>query len=217
MPETLTLSLPLAQSVSKPKLSHSVKFYNHYPKRKTGKKESSHDMQAWEKSKAHVKIFTIENNKQIKNFNGTCLGLAFLLRVGQWGACIPLLCFFAVLVTGPARRECGYLAKPEVHNASYRQPTPDIFYAGSSQAAYNLHYVNIALGIYFWRVFLYPETAVQLLPVLFLPLKSINTKTKAGMCCKSIGHKNHDKNKCRRDGSGEALHLCRKLRIFLHR
>jgi hypothetical protein len=25
------------------------------------------------------------------------------------------------------------------------------------QAAYNLHYVNIALGIYFWRVFLYPE------------------------------------------------------------
>ena len=24
------------------------------------------------------------------------------------------------------------------------------------------------------------------------------------MCCKSISHKNHDKNKCRRDGSGEA-------------
>lgn len=31
------------------------------------------------------------------------------------------------------------------------------------------------------------------MPVLFL--------TKAGMCCKSIGHKNHDKNKCRRDGA----------------
>jgi hypothetical protein len=27
------------------------------------------------------------------------------------------------------------------------------------------------LGIYFWRVFLYPETAAQLLPVLFLQLK----------------------------------------------
>jgi hypothetical protein len=39
------------------------------------------------------------------------------------------------------------------------------------QAAYNLHYVNIALGIYFWRVFLCPETGAQLLPVLFLPLK----------------------------------------------
>jgi len=63
-----------------------------------------------------------------------------------------------------------------------------------------LHYVNIALGIYFWRVFLYPEGAAQLLPVLFLPLKSIHTKTKAGMCCKCIRHKNHDKNKCRRDG-----------------
>lgn len=37
------------------------------------------------------------------------------------------------------------------------------------------------------------------------------------MCCKSIGHKNHDKNKCRRDGSGEALHLCRKLRNLLRR
>ena len=57
-------------------------------------------MQASEKSKAPVKIFTIENKKQDKNFNGTCLGLAFLLRVGQCGACIPLLCFFAVLVPG---------------------------------------------------------------------------------------------------------------------
>jgi hypothetical protein len=56
-------------------------------------------MQASEKSKAPDKIFTTKKN-QIKNFNGTCLGLAFLLRVGQCGACIPLLCFFAVLVTG---------------------------------------------------------------------------------------------------------------------
>jgi hypothetical protein len=41
LPETLTLPLPLAQSVSKPKLSHSVKFYqNHFHKEKTGKKES---------------------------------------------------------------------------------------------------------------------------------------------------------------------------------
>jgi len=78
-------------------------------------------MRAWEKSKAPGKIFTIENKKSIKNFTGTCLGLAFLQRVGPCGACIPLLCFFAVLVPGSARGECGYLAKPEVHNASYRQ------------------------------------------------------------------------------------------------
>jgi hypothetical protein len=38
----LTLPLALAGSVSKPKLSHSVKFYqNHFHKEKTGKKESS--------------------------------------------------------------------------------------------------------------------------------------------------------------------------------
>jgi hypothetical protein len=47
------------------------------------------------------------------------------------------------------------------------------------QAAYNLHYVNIALGIYFWRVFLYPEGAAQLLPVLFLPLKINQHKNKS--------------------------------------
>jgi hypothetical protein len=67
LPETLTLPLALAESVSKPKLSHSVKFYqNHFHKEKTGKKESSHDMQAWEKSKAPVKIFTakIKSNQK---------------------------------------------------------------------------------------------------------------------------------------------------------
>ena len=58
-------------------------------------------MQARQKSKAPGKIFTIENKYQTKNFSGTCLGLAFLLRVGRCGACIPLLCFFAVLVPGP--------------------------------------------------------------------------------------------------------------------
>ena len=47
------------------------------------------------------------------------------------------------------------------------------------QAAYNLHYVNIALGIYFWRAFLYPETGAQLLPVLFLPLKINYYKNKS--------------------------------------
>jgi len=47
------------------------------------------------------------------------------------------------------------------------------------QAAYNLHYVNIALGIYFWRVFLYPKAAAQLLPVLFLPLKINKYKNKS--------------------------------------
>ena len=56
-------------------------------------------MQAREKSKAHVKIFTIEI-KSNQNFNVTCLGLAFLQRASQCGACIPLLAFFAVLDPG---------------------------------------------------------------------------------------------------------------------
>lgn len=56
-------------------------------------------MQARIKSKAPGKIFTSEI-KSIKNFTGACLGLAFLQRVGQCGACIPLLCFFAVLAPG---------------------------------------------------------------------------------------------------------------------
>jgi hypothetical protein len=66
IPKTLTLPLPLAESVSKPKLSHSVKFYQNHPdsyrdhKEKTGKKESSLHMQAREKSKAPDKIFTSE-------------------------------------------------------------------------------------------------------------------------------------------------------------
>ena len=30
------------------------------------------------------------------------------------------------------------------------------------QAAYNLHYVNIALGSYFWRVFLYKSGSAAL-------------------------------------------------------
>jgi hypothetical protein len=33
-----------------------------------------------------------------------------------------------------------------------------------------------------------------------MAIGTIHTKTKAGMCCKCISHKNHDKNKCRRDG-----------------
>jgi hypothetical protein len=42
-----------------------------------------------------------------------------------------------------------------------------------------LHYVNIALGIYFWRVFLYPEVVAQLFAFLLLPLKNQNnTKSK---------------------------------------
>lgn len=145
MPETLTLPIALAKSVSKPKLNHSVKFYqNHFHKEKTGKKESSRDMQARKKSKAHVKIFTIENKKQDKNFNGTCLGLAFLLRVGPCGACIPLLCFFAVLA--PVSRCVGSAAiwrspkyiMPVIGSRNTKINTAE------KQAAYNLHYVNIA-------------------------------------------------------------------------
>ena len=36
--------------------------------------------------------------------------------------------------------------QPEVHNASYRQPKYTHQRTAEKQAAYNLHYVNIALG-----------------------------------------------------------------------
>jgi hypothetical protein len=35
------------------------------------------------------------------------------------------------------------------------------------QAAYNLHYVNIALGIYFWLVFLYKRVGAALAGFVF--------------------------------------------------
>lgn len=41
------------------------------------------------------------------------------------------------------------MAKPEVHNASYRQPKRSGLSTTEKQAAYNLHYVNIALGTVF--------------------------------------------------------------------
>jgi len=78
------------------------------------------------------------------------------------------------------------------------------------QAAYNLHYVNIALGIYFWRVFLYPVAVAQLLPVLFLPLKINPHKTKAGIppkrdksCCSRVAAKSMTGKRAGRDGRGE--------------
>jgi len=55
--------------------------------------------QAWEISKAPLKFLPLKY-KQIKNFIGTCLGLAFLQQVGHCGACIPLLAFCG-LVPGP--------------------------------------------------------------------------------------------------------------------
>lgn len=41
------------------------------------------------------------------------------------------------------------MAKPGVHNASYRQPKHNRLSSAEKQAAYNLHYVNIALGTVF--------------------------------------------------------------------
>jgi hypothetical protein len=123
IPKTLTLPLPLAGSVSKPKLSHSVKFYqNNFHKEKPGKKESSHDMQAREKSKAPVKIFTTKIKIKSKILTG--LVLALLFYCGSASAELAYLCFVFLRFwfPGPARGESGYLAKPEVHNASYRQP-----------------------------------------------------------------------------------------------
>jgi hypothetical protein len=145
------------------------------------KKESSHDMQAWEKGKAPGKIFTIENKKQDKNFNGTCLGLAFLPRVGRCGACIPLLCFFAVwsrIRQGGSAAICPASAWPKYIMPVIGSRNTKINTA-ENRLAYNLHYVNIALGIYFWCAFLYPEGTAQLLPVLFLPLKINPHKNKS--------------------------------------
>jgi hypothetical protein len=85
LPETLTLPLPLAVSVSKPKLSRTVKFYqNHFHKEKTGKKESSHEMQAWKKSKGSR--YNLKSNQH----TGCLYTLAFLLRMA--GAELAYLC-----------------------------------------------------------------------------------------------------------------------------
>jgi RHS repeat-associated protein len=51
-------------------------------------------------------------------------------------------------------------------------------------------------------VFLYPERVAQLLPVLFLPLKINPHKNKSRHVLQAGSNKNHDKNKCRRDGVG---------------
>lgn len=92
LPETLTLPLALAESVSKPKLSPNVKFYqSHFHKEKNGKKESSHDMQAREKSKAPVKIFTTKIKIKSKILTG--LVLALLFYCGSASAELAYLCF----------------------------------------------------------------------------------------------------------------------------
>ena len=78
-------------------------------------------MQAREKSKAPGKIFTSETN-QLKILAG--LVLALLFYCGPASAELAYLCFVFLRFwfRVQARRQCGYLAKPEVHNASYRQP-----------------------------------------------------------------------------------------------
>ncbi len=62
-------------------------------------------MQAWEKSKGSRYPLTTEASAEvvlkINNITGCLYTLAFLLRVGQCEACIPLLCFFAVVVPCP--------------------------------------------------------------------------------------------------------------------
>jgi len=56
-----------------------------------------------------------------------------------------------------------------------------------------LHYVNIALGSYFWRVFLFLVAVAQLLPVLFLPLKINQNKNKSRHVLQQEGRKKHDR------------------------
>ena len=118
LPETLTLPLPLAQSVSKPKLSHSVKFYqSHFHKEKTGKKESFTEHASEGKKQGQPVPLKI---KQIL----PAVYKPLLFYCGLASAELAYLCFafLRFWFPGLAHRECGYLAKPEVHNASYRQP-----------------------------------------------------------------------------------------------
>lgn len=79
-------------------------------------------MQARQKSKAPGKILTTEIKIKLKILTG--LVLALLFYCGSASAKLAYLCFVFLRFwfPAPARRECGYLAKPEVHNASYRQP-----------------------------------------------------------------------------------------------
>jgi hypothetical protein len=95
LPETLTLPLPLACSVSKPKLSQSVKFYqNHFHKEKPGKKKALSTCKRGKKARA---AGTIKNKQTLP---AVYIPLLFYCGSTSSGACIPLLCFFAVLASG---------------------------------------------------------------------------------------------------------------------
>ena len=107
------------------------------------------------------------------------------------------------------RRECGYLAKPEVHNASYRQPKQTDLRTAERQAAYNLHYVNIALGTVFPGMS-FCISAGAALAGFVLPLKIWHYKNKsrhpaeAGqVVLQKGGTKSMTGKRAGRDGRGE--------------
>ena len=194
-------------SVSKPKLSHTVKFkWTISTKKKPEPSEASsriplkikHLMSKKRKLTPHTSVgkkarlplkFLPLKNKKNKNFNGTCLGLAFLQRVSQCGACIPLLAFFVVLA--PVSRCVGSVAiwrspeyiMPVIGSRNTKAGTTE------KKAAYNLHYVNIALGTVFPGVPFCMSAQRSSCRFCFASEDLIHTKTKAGMCCRREGQK----------------------------
>jgi len=145
-------------------------------------------MQAREKSKAHVKIFTTEIKIKSKILTG--LVLALLFYCGSASAELAYLCFIFLRfwLPGPARRECGYLAKPGVHYASYRQPKQTNLKTSERQAAYNLHYVNIALGPFYLACLFVNGVGAALVDA------------PAAICAAEGRDKKHDRKTGRRDG-----------------
>ena len=139
------------------------------------------------------------------------VNIPLLFYCGLASAELTYLCFVFLRfwLLGPARRECGYLAKPEVHNASYRQPKQTDLRTAERQAAYNLHYVNIALGTVFPGMS-FCISAGAALAGFVLPLKIWHYKNKsrhpaeAGqVVLQKGGTKSMTGKRAGRDGRGE--------------
>jgi hypothetical protein len=114
-----------------------------------------------------------------------------------------LLCFFAVWFRVQVRGQCGYLAKPGVHNASYRQPKRNVNTA-ERQAAYNLHYVNIALGTVFPGV-PFCLSAGAALAGFVLQLKILPHKNKSRHVLQQGSRKKHDRKTGQKGRQRECL------------
>ncbi len=124
-------------------------------------------MQAWEKSKAPDKIFTIENKKArqkiYQDLSWPCFFTAgwpvgslhtFALLFSGFGSQVQRVGSAAIWRS--PKYIMPVMGQPEIH------PIPL-----KTGCDYNFHYVNIALGIYFWHAFLYKSDSAALAGFVF--------------------------------------------------